>query len=112
MVKIYSDKTNKFYDTVEDANKAEQELKEKEELAKAKKEEELRIAKEKKEQALAERKEAAEKVEVARKAFNDARNAYKKELEEFCKKYGTYHYSTNSAEDIPSLFDFFNFFKF
>ena len=64
--------------------------------------------KQKKEQELAERKACAEKVEVARKAYLEAQKAYKKELEAFCGKYGTYHYSTTSAEEIPSLFDWFN----
>ena len=112
MVKIYSDKTNKFYNTVEEANRAEFELKEKENLEKIKKEREEALAKEKKEKAMAERKEAAVKVDAARKAYLEAQKAYREELEGFCKKYGTYHYSTNSAEDVPSLFDFFgNIFK-
>ena len=69
--------------------------------------------KEKKEKALAERKAAAEKVEAARKAFNEARKTYHAELESFCKKYGTYHYTTDGKDDVPSLFDLFdNIFKF
>ena len=112
-IKIYSDKTQKFYDTVDEANRAEFELKEKENLEKIKKERELALAKEKKEKAIAERKEAAAKVEAARQAFNEARKAYHSELEGFCKKYGTYHYSTNGKDDIPSLFDLFdNIFRF
>ena len=106
-IKIYSDKTQKFYNSVEEANRAEFELKEKENLAKIQKERELALAKEKKEKQLAERKEAAEKVEVARKAYVEAQKNYRTELEAFCKKYGTYHYSTNNADDIPSLFDWF-----
>lgn len=112
-IKIYSDKTNKFYNSVEEANRAEFELKEKENLEKIQKEHELALAKEKKEQALAERKTAAEKVETARKAFNEARKTYHDELDAFCKKYGTYHYTTDGKDDIPSLFDLFdNIFKF
>ncbi len=107
MVKIYSDKTNRFYNTVEEANRAEFELKEKENLEKIKKERELALAKEKKEKAAAERKAAAEDVEAARKQYVEAQKAYRKALEDFCGKYGTYHYSTKGAEDIPSLFDFF-----
>jgi len=73
----------------------------------------LALAKEKKEKELAERKAAATQVETARKAYLEAQKAYRKTLEEFCGKYGTYHYSTNSADEIPSLFDWFgNFFKF
>jgi hypothetical protein len=113
MIKIYSDKTNKFYNSVEEANRAEFELKEKENREKIQKERELALAKEKKEKALAERKAAAEGVEAARKNYLEAQKAYRKVLEDFCGKYGTYHYSTNSAEEIPSLFDIFdNLFKF
>ena len=112
-IKIYSDKTNKFYSSVEEANRAEFELKEKENLAKIQKERELALAKEKKEKAMVERKAAAEKVEAARKAFNEARKAYHDELSGFCQKYGTYHYTTDGKEDVPSLFDLFdNIFKF
>ena len=107
MIKIYSDKTNKFYDSVEEANRAEFELKEKENLEKIKKEREAALAKEKKEKALAERKAAAEKVETARKAYLEAQKNYRAELEAFCKQYGTYHYSTNNADEVPSLFDIF-----
>lgn len=112
-IKIYSDKTNKFYETVDEANRAEFELKEKENLEKIEKERKERELKEKKEKAAAERKEAAEKVNKARLAMVDAQKAYRDELEAFCKKYGTYHYSTNSVDDIPTLFDFVgNLFKF
>ena len=112
-IKVYSDKTNKFYNTVEEANRAEFELKEKENLEKIRKEREEALAKEKKEKAMAERKAAAEKVDTARKAYLEAQKAYRTELEGFCKQYGTYHYSTNNADEVPSLFDFFgNIFKF
>lgn len=107
-IKIYSDKTNKFYNSVEEANRAEFELKEKENLEKIQKERELALAKEKKEKALAERKAAAEKVDEARKAYSAAQKAYREELEGFCKKYGTYHYSTNGKDDVPTLYDIFD----
>lgn len=107
-IKIYSDKTQKFYNSVEEANQAEFELKEKENLAKIQKERELALAKEKKEKALAERKAAAEKVDDARKAYSAAQKAYREELESFCKKYGTYHYSTNGKDDVPTLYDIFD----
>jgi len=112
-IRVYSDKTKQFYNTVEEANRAEFELKEKENLALIEKQRKERELKEQKEKALAERKAAAEKVEAARKAFNEARKAYHAELEAFCKKYGTYHYTTDGKEDVPSLFDLFdNIFKF
>lgn len=106
-IKVYSDRTKQFYNTVEEANRAEFELKEKENLEKIQKERELALAKEKKEKALAERKAAAELVDTARKQYIEAQKDYRKALEDFCGKYGTYHYSTNSADDIPSLFDWF-----
>ena len=113
MIKIYSDRTNKFYNSVEEANHAEFELKEKENREKIQNERELALAKEQKEKALVERKAAAEVVEAARKQYGEAQKAYRKALEDFCEKYGTYHYSTNSADDVPSLFDWFgNLFKF
>ena len=112
-IKIYSDKTQKFYNSVEEANHAEFELKEKENLEKIKKEREAELAKQEKEKKLAERKAAAEKVEAARKAYYEAQKAYRAELENFCGKYGTYHYSTNNADEIPSLFDWVgNLFRF
>ena len=104
-MKYYSEKLNKFYDTPDACERAEFEAKEKENLEKIKKEREIALAKEQKEKALAERKAAAAKVEVARKAYAEAQKAYRTELESFCKKYGTYHYSTNNADEIPSLFD-------
>lgn len=107
-IKVYSDRTKQFYNTVEEANRAEFELKEKENREKIQKERELAEAKAKKEQALAERKTAAEKVEAARKAYLQAQKNYRKEIENFCKTYGTYHYSTNNADDIPSLFNIFD----
>lgn len=112
-MKYYSEKLNKFYDTADACQHAEFEAKEKENLEKIKKEREAALAKEKKEKALAERKVAAEKVDTARKAYLEAQKAYRTELEGFCKQYGTYHYSTTGADEVPSLFDFFgNFFKF
>jgi len=99
-MKYYSDVTKKFYDNANDCLTAEREL-----IAKQEKEEyeKKRIA--------AERKAAADKVEAARKAMNEAQSAYKKELEAFCSKYGSYHYSTKDVSDIPTLFnDIFNIF--
>lgn len=108
-IRVYSDKTQKFYNTVEEASRAEFELKEKENREKIQKERELALAKEQKEKAVAERKAHAEKVEAARKAYLEAQKAYRAELEAFCKKYGTYHYTVENADEIPSLFDMFKY---
>ena len=110
-IKVYSDKTNKFYDTVEEANHAEFELKEKENLEKIKKERELALAKEQKEKALAERKAAAAELDEARKAMVTAQKHYAELLDNFIKKYKSYHYTTNSIADIPTLFDSLNLFN-
>ena len=107
-IKIYSDKTKQFYNSVEEANHAEFELKEKENREKIQKERAEAQAKAEKERKAAERKAAAEKVETARKAYNEARKAYNTELEAFCKKYGTYHYSTDGKEEAPTLYDIFD----
>lgn len=107
-IKIYSDKTQKFYNSVEEANQAEFEVKEAENREKIRKEREIAAAKEKKEKEVAERKAMAAEVEEARKAMVAAQKAYREAIEKFVKKYGTYHYSTNKFEDIPTLFDVFD----
>lgn len=107
-IKIYSDKTQKFYNTVDEANRAEFELKEKENLEKIRKEREAAEAKAKKEKEASERKDAAEKVDAARKAMVEAQKAYREELEKFCKQYGPYHFSLNNLEEVPHLMDVFS----
>ena len=98
-MKFYSETTQKFYDSPEACLEAEKAL-----VAKQNQE---KIEKERK---AAERKAAADKVEAARKAMIEAQTNYKNELEAFCKKYGSYHYTTNGADGIPHLFDIFNLF--
>ena len=107
-IRVYSDKTKQFYDTVEEANRAEFELKEKENREKIQKEREMELAKKKKEKELAERKEMAEAVETARKAMIEAQKAYKEKLDAFIEKYHTYHFSTSNPDEIPTLFDLFD----
>lgn len=99
-MKYYNEYDKKFYDNANDCLAAERTLIEKQNKEKIEKE-----------KRIAARKVAAEKVEAARKAMNDAQSRYKKELEAFCKEYGTYHYSTSGVEDIPHLFDIFNLFS-
>lgn len=104
-MKYFSEKLNKVFDTPEACQRAEFEAKEKENIEKIKKEKALREAKERKEKELAERKAMADRVETARKAYLEAQKAYSTELEAFCKKYGTYHYTVTDAEEVPSLFN-------
>jgi len=108
-MKYYSEKLNKVFNTERECMDAEFKAKEQENLEKIKKERELALAKEKKEKEVAERKACAEKVEAARAAYLDAQKAYRTELEAFCKKYGTYHYTVKDADEIPSLFDIFKY---
>lgn len=104
-MKYYSEKLNKVFNTERECMDAEFKAKEQENLEKIAKEKALREEKEKKEALAAERKEMAEKVETARKAYLEAQKAYRTELEAFCKKYGTYHYTVSDADEVPSLFD-------
>ena len=95
-MKYYSEVTKKFYDNSNDCLAAEREL----------------LAKQEKEEYEKKRQAAERKAEAARKAMNEAQSAYKKELEAFCKKYGSYHYSSKDVSDIPTLFnDIFNIFS-
>lgn len=82
-MKIYSEKTKKFYDTIKECNKAEKEFDE----AKAAKDAELA-------EFRAKKKEAAEvinkKAELVQAKFEEARQLqkeYYKEVEEFNKKF-------------------------
>ena len=108
-MKYYGERTNKLYDTEKECMDAEFKAKEAENLARIQKEKEVRELKEKKEKEVAERKAMAEKVEAARKAYLEAQKAYRTELEAFCKKYGTYHYTVKDADEVPSLFDVFKY---
>lgn len=112
-IKFYSDKTNKYYPTIEDANKAEFELKEQENRERIRKEREAREKKEKEEKFAAERKTKAAEVEEARKAMIAAQAKYREVLDAFIQKYGHFHLSLtgeDAKQAIPSLFDFFNLF--
>ena len=111
-IRYYSDRTKQFYNTAEECEKAEFEAKEAENREKIRKEREIAYQKEQREKAIAERKEDAAKVEAARKAMVEAQSAYRKELEAFCKKHGSYHWTSRSIEDIPTLFsNFFDIFS-
>ena len=111
-IKIYSDRTQKFYNSVEEANKAELEATKVEAEKKALAERKAAEVKAQKEKEAAERKAMAAEVEEARKAMVAAQKAYKEAIEAFTKKYGSYHYTSHSVDDIPTLFDILNPFLF
>lgn len=108
-MKYFSEKLNKVFNTEKECMEAEFKAKEQENLARIQKEKALREEKEKKEALAVERKAMAEKVEAARKAYLEAQKAYRAELDAFCQKYGTYHYTVTDADEVPSLFDIFKY---
>lgn len=98
-MKYWSDVTKQMYNTSNECVKAEEDalnaqIKEKEAKAKL----------------AAERKNRAAEVEEARKNMVAAQRKYREVLEGFIKDYKSYHYSSTDANDIPTLFDFFNIF--
>lgn len=110
-VRYYSERTKQLYDTAEACEKAEFAAKEEENRQKIKREREIAAEKARKEELAAKRKALAAEVEEARKAMVAAQKAYRDKIGEFVKEFGTYHYSSNSVEDIPTLFEsFFNWF--
>ena len=96
-MRYYSDELKKVFDTVEELNKAENA-------------ERARVYKEKmeKEKKANERKEQADKVKAAREVYLEARSKYAEALEDFTRKFGSYH-QTYTGEDAkrmaPTLFD-------
>lgn len=105
-MKYYSDLTKKVYDTERDCLNAE-ELFYEEEAARRKAIEEKKMAEKKKQE---ERAADAKVVEQKREAMIRAQKDYHDAVDAFTKKHGSYHFSTNSADEIPhlfgSLFDF------
>lgn len=105
-MKYYSEKLNRVYDTPEACQKAEFEAKEQENRDKILAERKAAELKEKKEKEAAERKEAAAAVEAARTEMIKAQKNYSKVLGDFIAKYKTYHYTTTSLDEVPTLFNF------
>lgn len=94
-MKILSEKTNKYYDTVDECIAAEAEY---DAAIKAEEERQIKLA--------ANRKERARDVEEAYQAAIEAQKVYKEKLNAFCKDYGTFHMSIgkDSAFDLFHLF--------
>lgn len=93
-MRYYSDVTQQFYETEKACLKAEQAHT----AAARKKEEEERRKSE-------ERKARAQEVETARKALDEARRKYDKLLADFCKDYGSYHYSISTPTSLSDYLD-------
>lgn len=93
-MKYFSELTKKVYDSVEDLEKAEDERRKENEV---------------KELAKQERAEAAKKVEEAFKEASEANEHACKLLDEFLKKYGTFH-KTYTKGVMNPFSDWFNLF--
>ena len=104
-MKILSEKTGKYYQTVEECLKAEKEFDEKVAAEKAAREKALAEVKAKKEAEIAERKADAEKVEQARQNLIKAKKEYLNVLGDFNEKHGAYHFSIKmDNKDIDDIF--------
>ena len=107
-MKYYSDVTKQVYETERDCLNAE-ELFFEEEAARRKAAEVKKAAEKKKQE---ERATDAKVVEQKREAMIRAQKDYYDAIDAFTKKHGSYHFSTNSANEIPHLFtSFFDFIK-
>lgn len=104
-MKILSEKTGKEYASVEDCLMAEEKWEAEQAAKKAAEEKALAEAKAKKEAAVAERKAEAEKVEAARQELVKAQKNFNEALNNFCKKYGAYHYTLKSGETFQNIWD-------
>lgn len=102
-MKYYSEILNKVFDTEKACHDAE--LIHKRELeAKAREEEQKRLAEKKKQE---ERAGDAKFVEQKREAMVHAQKEYREAIDAFVKKHGSYHFTTDSVEKLPHLFDLF-----
>lgn len=81
-MRYYSEKTDKFYDTEADCLAAEEEFSSKEKR----------------------QEEAKQRIKELREAYLAAYDKYKKALEEYCEKYGTYTFKTSTKNPFNLLF--------
>lgn len=100
-MKFYSEILNKVFDTEKACLEAE--LTHKRALeAKAREEEQKKIAEKKKQE---ERADDAKFIEELRQEMVEAQKKYREAIDAFVKKHGSYHFTTNSVEKIPYLFE-------
>ena len=101
-VKIFSEKTEKYYNTVEECLEDEKEY-----------EKELLMIENKKKELSENRKNRAKEVEDAYKARLEADKAFKDKLNKFVDDYGSFHMTINTEVDDPfNFFDIFDSFPF
>ena len=100
-MKFYSEILNKVFDTEKACLDAE--LTHKQALeAKAREEEQKKIAEKKKQE---ERADDAKFIEELRQEMVEAQKKYREAIDAFVKQHGSYHFTTNSVEKIPYLFE-------
>ena len=105
-IKYFSELTGKEYPTEHacvEAEKAFQAAEEEKRKAAAE-------AQARKDKLVADRKSRAAEVEAARKELVAAQKKYRTVLENFVNDYHSYHWTSNSADDIPVLFNLFDLF--
>lgn len=94
---IYSEKTNKKYDSVEACVEAEKAY-----------DEQLERARLEKEQLASERATRAKEVEESYQKIVDARKEYEAVLDKFVADYGSFHFTVHSGDMNPfNLLDWF-----
>ena len=107
-MKIYSEKTNKEYASVDECLAAEKEFDEAIAKKKAEEEKALVTRKAKQEALAATRKDRAAEVEEKYKAVLEAKKAYREALDAFVRDYGSFHMTVKTGEGNPfDLFDGF-----
>lgn len=95
VLKYYSEKLDKLFNSEEELVAAEAEVEQKEN---------------EKKKLMEERKERAKEVEDALQELSEARKRYYKLLQDFCKDYGYFHYSVNPKKSSLNLSDFIDLF--
>jgi len=97
-MKYYSTVLNKLFDSEKECNKAEKEAEVKQQAAKKAAEE-----------AKLNREADAKKVEAAYDEMVKAEKNYQQVLSDFCKKYGSYHFTISQPTDfVGHLFNLFD----
>ena len=95
-MKYYSETLKKLFDSEDEAfeaeKTAEKEASEKKAMVEIRKKQ---------------RSEDAKEVEEALKKLKQAEDEYHEKLNDFIKKYGYFHYSSNDTKDFPSIFSVF-----
>jgi hypothetical protein len=106
MLKTYSDKTKQYYNTIDEAKKAEADF-DKNQLETSKATEEKKAAAKEVEDAY---KHMLDVYKQASKMIDDAENVYYKAREKFINKYGSFHmtYSNENGKEYIAISDMLN----